>query len=427
MSIQNQQDNKKVVIVGAGFGGMNAAKTLAKHPHLQIILLDKRNHHLFQPLLYQVATAALNPADIATPIRSIFANRSSIATYLCQVTAVDFHKRLVFTDAKDFSFDYLILACGAQHSYFGHDEWEEYAPGLKTLEQAREIRRRIFLAFERAELSESKVERAKELCFVIVGGGPTGVEMAGSLGEICHYSLRNDFRKIDPRDSKIILLEAGPRILPSFSEKNAERAAADLTRLGVQIRVDSKVTHINRNGVHIGQEILDSATVLWAAGVKPAKLSRELGMSVDALGRVKINADLSCKNEPQVFVIGDMAHCPDQQGKPLPGVAAVAIQQGRVAAENIIAHINNKSPKKFYYRNKGQMATIGRSKAIMEFGDLKIGGFIAWLGWLLVHIYYLIGFRNRVLVMMQWALSFFSYQRGARIISNKDWQSAKDN
>lgn len=416
----------KIVIVGGGFGGINAAKTLAKDKRCEVIMLDKHNHHLFQPLLYQVATAGLSPADIATPIRAVLANYPNCKTFLAKAQEVNLKQAYVKTDFCDFSYDYLVLACGAQHSYFGNNEWEEYAPGLKTLEQAREIRRRIFLSFEMAEREHDLQKIRRLLTFIVVGGGPTGVELAGTLGEISRFALSNEFSNIDPKSTRVILLEASKRILPSFSVKTSQRAMKDLENLGVQVWTQSAVTSIDEEGVQIAKDRVNAATVLWAAGVKPSSLAKTLNTELDKVGRVIINTDLSIPNHSNAFVIGDMASFLDKNSQYLPGVASVAIQQGKMVAKNIIADLNKKPRKNFVYFNRGQMATIGRSKAVMEVGNIKIGGFVAWLAWLFVHVYYLIGFRNRVIVMTQWAIAFFTYRRGARIIQNTQWKSAQD-
>ena len=416
----------KLVIVGGGFAGINAAKILENDERLDITVIDKRNHHLFQPLLYQVATAGLSPADIASPIRAVLAKHKNCKTFLAEAKSIDLKNKILTTDFCDFSYDYLVLACGAQHSYFGHDEWEDFAPGLKTLEQAREIRRRIFLAFEMAE-RETKIDEIKRLLtFIVVGGGPTGVELAGTIAEISRYALSFEFANIDPKSTKVILIEAGKRILPSFSAKTSQRALRDLESLGVQVWTQSAVTNIDSQGVQIGSERISAATVLWAAGVKPSILGKTLNVPLDKVGRVIVNKDLSLDEHKNVFVIGDMSSFVDKDNKQLPGVASVAIQQGKAVAKNIIADLNKKPRKEFCYFNKGQMATIGHSRAVVEIGNLKIGGFIAWLMWLFVHIYYLIGFRNRIIVMTQWALAFFSYRKGARIIQNEEWRSSKD-
>lgn len=419
----SRSPKKTIVIVGGGFGGINAAKNLVRNQFVDVILIDRRNYHLFQPLLYQVATAGLSPAEIATPIRAILGRYQNCQIYLADVENLDLSTSVVHSEFRDFHYDYLILACGVQHSYFGHDQWETSAPGLKTLEQGLEIRRRIFLSFELAEREEQTDLQRALLTFVIVGAGPTGVELAGTLGEISRFALSKEFHHIDPKNTKIILIEASSRILPSFSEANAKRAMTYLNSLGVDVWTNSLVTNINNDGVFLKNQFIPSKTVLWAAGVKPTKINQTLNVALDKVGRVYVEPDLSLKDFKNVFVIGDMAHCLGKDGKPHPGVAAVAIQQGKAVAQNILADLQNRPRKSFIYIDKGQMATIGRSKAIMEWRNLRVGGFLAWLFWLFVHIYYLIGFKNRVLVMIQWAFSFVTYRRGARIIHKADWRS----
>jgi NADH dehydrogenase len=415
----------RVIIVGGGFGGINTAKILGRDARAQVIMIDRQNHHLFQPLLYQVATAGLSPADIATPIRTILSPYKNTRTCLAEVISADLPKKILHTDLMDFTFDYLVLACGAQHSYFGHQDWETFAPGLKNLDQAREIRRRIFLAFEKAEAAYSPEEIRKLLTFVVVGGGPTGVELAGTLGEISRFALHSEFSHIDPRHSKIILVEAGARILASFSPDISKRAMSDLQALGVQVLLESPVTDVNADGVSVKGEPISAATVLWAAGVKPSGIGGTLGVGLDNMGRVMVEPNLSIKDFTNVFAIGDMACCLGEDGRPLPGVASVAIAQGKTVAKNIIADMDGRPRIFFRYHDRGQMATIGRSRAVIEAGKMRFGGFFAWLMWLFVHIYYLIGFRNRLLVMTQWALAFFSHRRGARIIQKDDWRSFK--
>ncbi|HEX7115598.1 MAG TPA: NAD(P)/FAD-dependent oxidoreductase [Steroidobacter sp.] len=417
---------KKVVIVGAGFAGLNAAKRLRRVKGLSLTIIDKENHYLFQPLLYQVAMAALSPADIATPIRTFFSGCAHVQVLKAHVSGIDTAARKVITDAGDFAYDYLLLACGAQHAYFGHEEWEPFAPGLKTLPQATEIRRRVLEAFELAEREQDPEARRRHLTFVVVGGGPTGVELAGALGEMSRYTLARDFRSIDPRQTRVILVEAGPRILPTFDPDLAARAARDLESLGVQVWTSARVTNVNERGVVIGGEQISAATVLWAAGVRASPLGRELGVEVDSVGRVKVGPDLTIPGHPEVFVAGDMAHCPGEGGKPLPGVALVAMQQGLYVAQVIqreikAGRVGEREP--FRYVDLGQMATIGRSRAICEFGRLRLSGWFAWWFWLLVHIYRLSGFRNRVIVLIQWAWSYMTYGRGARLIVDKDWQA----
>jgi NADH dehydrogenase len=415
----------QVVVVGAGFAGINAVKTLSKNKNINITLIDRRNYHLFQPLLYQVATAGLSPADIATPIRSVFSGYSNVTVYLGNVSTVDLQNKIVNVEQDTVRYDYLILACGAKHSYFGHNEWEEFSPGLKTLEQATEIRRRILLSFEEAE-KESSIEKQKQLLtFVIVGGGPTGVELAGAIAEISRYTLEKDFRNIDPARTRVILIEAGPRILAGFSEKLSRRAARDLEQLGVQIWTSSRVSKVNLDNVQLGDETIYAKTILWAAGVLPSSLGKTLGTPLDPQGRVIVEKDLSLPNHPDVFVLGDQAHFDDEKGNPLPGLAPVAIQQGKHAAKNILRKLHNQESLDFEYADKGLMATIGRKRAVVETKKLQFGGFFAWVAWLFIHIYYLIGFRNRFIVFFQWTWSYITLKRGARLIVNKDWRSTK--
>jgi NADH dehydrogenase len=413
---------KKVVIVGGGFGGLNVAKSLSRRKDLQIVLLDRHNYHLFQPLLYQVAMAGLSPGDIATPIRTLMAKQKNIQVLLAEVENVDLKNKTLQTDFNTIAYDYLILACGAQHSYFGHEEWEEDAPGLKSLEQATEIRRRVLLAFELAE-RETDPERIKQLLsFAVVGGGPTGVELAGTLGEITRYALSRDFRHIDPAHTRIVLIEAGQRILATFDPKLSQKAKRDLEKLGVTIWTSSRVTEINKEGVTLGSETLKAATVLWAAGVRPSSLNKKMGVELDKVGRVLVKDDVSIPGYAEVFVVGDQA-CFIDDGKPLPGLAPVAMQQGRAVAASIKADLDGKARKPFHYVDKGQMATIGRRRAVAQTKGIKISGVLAWYAWLLVHIYYLIGFRNRAVVLFNWFWCYVTYKRGAQLIVNKEWRS----
>jgi NADH:ubiquinone reductase (H+-translocating) len=420
------QVTKQVVIVGAGFAGINAAKRLRDVPGIAVTLLDRENHHLFQPLLYQVAMAALSPADIAMPIRSLFARARNIRVLKAEAQSVDVDGQSLITDCGEFKYDYLLLASGSQHAYFGHEEWERFAPGLKTLPQATEIRRRVLDAFEAAERDLNVEARRRHLTFVVVGGGPTGVELAGAIGEMSRYTLARDFRSIDPRQTRVILVEAGPRILPSFDEKLAARAMRDLESLGVQVWTHSRVTNVEPDGVTVGKEHIDSSTVLWAAGVRASDVGRTLGVPLDPVGRVKVGADLTVPGHREIFVLGDMARREEREGQPLPGVALVAMQEGIYAA-NIVKQevqrgaVAERAP--FRYRDLGQMATIGRSRAIAEFGRLRLAGYFAWWFWLLVHIYRLSGFRNRLSVLVQWAWSYMTFGRGARLIVGKDWQA----
>ena len=412
----------RVLIVGGGFAGYNAARILGRAGGVDVTLIDRRNYHLFQPLLYQVATAGLSPADIAAPLRSMLSQYSNITVLLGEVRKVEFDRNVAVTDIGEIAYDYLILCCGATHSYFGHNDWEEYAPGLKTLEQATEIRRRILLAFEEAERLTDAEERRKYMTFVIVGGGPTGVELAGAIGEMSRFTLAKDFRSINARLARIFLIESGPRILPSFSESQSSRAVRDLEQLGVQVWTSRAVTMIDADGVQVGQDRLRAGTVLWAAGVQASPLGRLAGLQVDRQGRVSINPDLSIPGHPNVFVAGDQSVFVHQTGKPLPGTAPVAMQQGRYIARTILADTKGLPRRPFHFIDKGQMATIGRSKAVVEIGSIRLNGWIAWVAWLTVHIYYLTGFKNRLLVVLQWAWSYITFGRGARLIVGKDWR-----
>ncbi|MBF0289497.1 MAG: NAD(P)/FAD-dependent oxidoreductase [SAR324 cluster bacterium] len=413
---------KHVVIVGGGFAGLNAAKVLGNKKGVKVTLIDRRNHHLFQPLLYQVATAGLNPAEIAAPIRCILADKKNITVLQGEVTNVDLEQRQVFTEFGEFSYDYLILACGSKHSYFGNEKWEKDAPGLKTLEQATEIRRRILMAFEEAERVTDRNQQKQLLTFVIVGGGPTGVEMAGSISEMSRFTLERNFRNIDPKLTRVILVEAGTRILSSFSQSQSSKAMRDLETLGVQVWTSSPVTGVDADGVQIGKERIQANTVLWAAGVQASTLGKTLGVETDKQGRIVVAPDLSLTEHPEVFAAGDQAHFSDENSNPLPGLAPVALQQGRFIAKNIINELEGKQRVLFKYRDKGQMATIGRSKAVAEFKKLRVSGFIAWMGWLLIHVYYLTGLKNRIFVLMQWAWAYWTFRKGARLIMNREWR-----
>jgi NADH dehydrogenase len=412
---------RRIVIVGAGFGGLSAARAL-RHATVDVTVVDRLNYHLFQPLLYQVATAALSPGDIAYPIRSILRRQKNARVLLADVTAVDAAAReLVLADGR-IGYDFLILAVGASHSYFGHAEWETRAPGLKSLEDALEIRRRILLAFEKAEREPDPRRRKALLTFVLVGGGPTGAELAGAIGEISRHVLASDFRSIDPREARVILLEAGPRILPVFPADLAAKAAALLARLGVEVRTGAAVTAVGDGFAEIGTERLEAGTILWAAGVAASPIARSLGVPLDRAGRVAVNPDLSAPGHPDIFVIGDLAAFAHQTGQPLPGVAQVAIQQGRRAAENILSVVRGEATETFRYRDPGNLAVLGRGAAIADLGRIRLSGFPAWLFWCFVHIFYLIGFRNRFLVMFEWAWAYATWQRGARLITGGRWE-----
>jgi NADH:ubiquinone reductase (H+-translocating) len=407
----------RVVIIGGGFGGLSAARALRRAP-VNVTILDRRNHHVFQPLLYQVAMAVLSPGDIASPIRWILRHQRNVEVLLGEVGRIDPDRRIAhLTDGAEVPYDYLIVAAGATHAYFGHDDWLPYAPGLKTLEDALEMRRRVLLAFERAEREPDFVRRRALLTFVIVGGGPTGVELAGALAEIARRSLAKDFRHFDPSSSRILLIEAGPVVLPPFPAPLRDAARRDLERLGVEVRTNTLVTCIGPGVVQAGEERIAAATVLWAAGVAASPLGASLGVPVDRVGRVLVRPDLTIPGHPEVFVIGDLASLAGPAGRPLPGVAQVAIQMGVHASRNIVRATEGQPLRAFTYRNLGDMATIGRKSAVADLPMIKLTGTIGWLTWLFVHILNLIGFRNRLVVMVQWAWSYFSYQRAIRLIT----------
>ncbi len=426
----------RIVIVGAGFGGLNAAQALAKAP-VKITVIDRKNFHTFQPLLYQVATAGLSPGEVAAPIRSVLRSHKNIEVLMAEVTGFDLDRRIVETSDTAVPYDYLIVAAGATHSYFGHDNWEPYAPGLKTIEDALEIRRRVLLAFELAERHAAAGEIAIPLNFVVVGGGPTGVELAGTLAEISRHALAHEFRSIDPARTHILLIEGGPRVLPAYAEDLSRSAQEQLNRLGVEVRTSTVATQIEPGAVYAGTTRLPATVVLWAAGVAASSLGKSLGARVDRAGRVLVQPDLSLPGHPEVFVIGDLASLKDEQGKLLPGVAPVAMQEGTFVAKLIRRELGRAGAlpfsrpsreagdfdlrPKFHYWDKGSLATIGRSAAVAEFGRIHISGFIAWLSWLFVHIFFLIGFRNRLLVFIQWAWSYVTYERGARLITGSTY------
>ncbi len=405
-----------LVIVGGGFAGLYAARTLKRAP-LQITVVDRRNHHVFQPLLYQVATAALSPGDIAYPIRAVLAHQRNTRVWMAEVVAVDLKGRRVVLADGELAYDYLILATGVRHAYFGHDEWEKLAPGLKTLDDAFEIRRRIMSAFERAEREEDEDRRRELMTFVVVGGGPTGVELAGAIAEIACQVMGRDFRSIDPCDALVLLVEAGPRILPAFPEGLSAKAERSLVRLGVEVWTGSPVTSIERGLVVAGARQIRAASVFWAAGVTAPPLARTLGVELDRAGRVPVRPDLTVPGHPDAFVAGDLAAVLDQRGKPLPGLAPVAIQQGRHAARNILCALKGQPRRPFRYADRGMLATIGRAAAVADLGKVRFSGYIAWVTWLFVHIFWLIGFRNRFLVLFEWAWAYITYQRAVRLIT----------
>jgi len=417
-----KQGKKIVFILGAGFAGLNAAKTLADHEELQVVLVDRRNYHLFQPLLYQVATAGLNPSDIAVPIRAQFSEDSNVEVHMGSVEVVNLKEKFVSSGDLQFAYDYLILACGAQHSYFAHPEWEEFAPGLKNLEQGTEIRRRILTAFERAENELDPEKQKAFLNFVIVGGGPTGVELAGAIADISRTVLVRDFRHINPSKARIFLIEAGNRVLASFDEALSRKAAEDLQHLGVEVQISQRVQEINAEGVRVGAQWIPSKSVFWAAGVQATRLKMEPAVEMDRNGRVLVQKDFSIPEFSECFVVGDMASMEVSPKKYLPGLAPVAIQGGRFVAKMILHSIHGRAREEFHYLDKGQMATIGKHKAIAEAGKLRLSGYLAWLAWLFVHIAYLIGFKNRIAVLAQWAWSYAFSKRGARLITERDWK-----
>jgi NADH:quinone reductase (non-electrogenic) len=409
----------RVVILGGGFGGLYAARALGRAP-VEVTVVDRRNHHLFQPLLYQVAMAALSPGDIASPIRWILRKQKNVEVILAEATGFDLAGNRVILKDGALDYDYLIVATGATHFYFGHDEWRRTAPGLKTLEDALEIRRRVLIAFERAEREMDPARRAAELTFVVIGGGPTGVEMAGALAEISRHSLARDFRHFDPGSARIMLIEGGPSILSTFPEDLRQAAMRDLQRLGVTVRTHSIVTDVSPGVVSVGSESILAETVLWAAGVSASPLGAALGAPLDRAGRVKVLPDLTIPGAPNVFVIGDLANLAGDDGRQLPGVAQVAIQMGRHAVHNILRAIEHQPLRPFHYHDLGNMATIGRASAIADFGRFRLSGLMGWLAWLFVHILNLIGFRNRLVVLVQWAWAYFTYQRGIRLIAGGD-------
>lgn len=412
---------KTVVIVGGGFAGLNAAKELSRYKHFHTILIDQKNHHLFQPLLYQVATSGLSPADIAVPIRSEFSEIKNVDVHLVKVDAINLDLQIVhiLDSSWQIHYDYLILACGAQHSYFGHPEWEVFAPGLKTLEHAIEIRRRILLAFEEAENEFDPQKQESFLTFIVVGGGPTGVELAGAIADISKTVLVGDFKKIDPSHAKIILVEAGSRILSSFSEALSEKARVFLTELSVDVRLNSRVENINENGVIINSHFIASKSVFWAAGVQANKVALTQDFELDKAGRIKVKNDLSVSGFENVFVIGDMAAIEATTGNYVPGLAPAAIQQGRHAARVLLADHFKKDRPIFKYLDKGMTATIGRNRAVVQSGKFEMTGYLAWLAWLFIHLFYLVGFKNRITVMLHWTWSYLFSKRGARLIVEK--------
>ncbi len=409
----------QIVIVGGGFGGLRAAKSLAKLP-VHITLVDRKNHHTFQPLLYQVATAGLSPAEIAAPIREVLASDRNIDVLLGEAIGVDVAARKLKFHGYDLDYDYLVIAAGSSHAYFGHDNWEPLAPGLKTIEDALEMRRRVLLAYELAEREALLTGTHFPLNFVVVGGGPTGVELAGTLGEIARKSLESNFKHIDPAKTRVILVEGGSAVLASYPPDLQQSARRQLERLGVEVRLNSMVTDVREGEIHIGEEIMPAAVILWAAGVSASPLGKALGVPTDRAGRVLVEPDLSIPGHPEVFVVGDLASITYDHGKPVPGLAPAAMQEGNWVGRQIKADLAGKPRKPFHYLDKGTLATIGRAAAVADFpGNIHISGYFAWLSWLFVHIFFLIGFRNRIAVMFDWAWSYFTYKRSARLITGE--------
>jgi NADH dehydrogenase len=410
------EQRAQVVIIGGGFGGLEAARTL-RRADADITVVDRQNHHCFQPLLYQVATAALSPADVAWPIRHILRSQQNATVLMADVSGVDTQRKQVHTDGGDLSYDYLVIATGAMHSYFGHDEWSDVAPGLKRIEDATRIRRGILVAFEQAEITADPNEQRRLLTFVIVGGGATGVEMAGAIAEVATQTLAADFRRIDPRSARIVLVEAGPRLLPAFLPAQSDYVRDTLTRAGVAVMTDTTVTKCDARGVDLNSGRLDASTVIWAAGVVASPAAQWLGAEADRAGRVKVQPDLSAPGHPDIFVIGDTAAVTDNSGKPVPGIAPAAKQMGQHVGRLIAARIAGQPQEKpFRYMHLGDLATIGRHAAVVKFGALRLRGFIGWLFWSLAHIYFLIGLRNRFIVAFSWLWSYLTFQRGARLI-----------
>lgn len=406
-----------VVVLGGGFGGLEAARALAG-TSVRVTLVDRRNHHLFQPLLYQVATAGLSAPDIAAPIRRILWRTPNVTVLLAEATGIDVGQRTVLLSDGLVPYDFLIVATGATHSYFGHDEWAAHAPGLKTLEDALELRRRILLAYEQAEREEDPERRRQWLTFVVVGAGPTGVELAGALAEIARHTLARDFRRIDPRSARVILVEGTSRVLPPYPAELSDSARLQLERLGVQVWTGAMVTGVDAHGVELGGDRIAARTVLWAAGVQASPLGRTLGVPLDRAGRVRVTPELTLPGRSDVFVVGDLSAL-EQDGKPVPGVAPAAIQMGRHAARNVLRATRGEPLRPFRYVDKGTLATIGRSAGVAVLGRVKLTGFVAWLAWLFIHIFFLIGFRNRIMVLIDWAWSYVTFQRGARVITGR--------
>lgn len=413
-----------VVVVGGGFAGLYATRRLSRG-NVRVTLVDRQNYHLFQPLLYQVATAGLSPGDIATPIRSLVARQSNVEVRLGEVTAIDLTARTVTLPDATLRYDALLLATGVRHDYFGHPEWERLAPGLKTIDDALELRRRVLTAFEAAETEEDEAKRRQHLTFVVVGGGPTGVELAGAIAELARFTMVRDYRRFNPREARVLLVEAGPRVLSAFDEALSAAALKSLEKLGVEVRLSTRVTGIDADGVTLGDTVISAGTVLWGAGVAASGLSRSLGVEVDRAGRVLVSTDLSIPGHPEAFVAGDLAAVKQRDGSLVPGLAPAAIQAGEHAADNILARVERRPTEAFNYFDKGIMATIGRASGIAQTGSLKLHGFVGWLAWLFIHLLYLIGFRNRLVVLIQWTWAWMTYGRSARLITGHPPESLR--
>lgn len=413
---------KRLFIVGGGFGGVSVAQAMAKDKNFAVTLIDRKNYHLFQPLLYQVAMAGLNPADISTPFRSLFSGNKDISILMAEVDDLDLTNNKIHFDHKWHEYDYLVMGCGAKHSYFGHPEWEDLAPGLKTIEQATEIRRRILMSFELAEKAETDEQVQYYLNFVIIGGGPTGVELAGAIAEMVNKTLIKDFNRADLKKTKVILVEGGPRLLAGFPESQSEVTLKALTKMGVDVRLNARADKLTSNGLMIGSESVEANTIIWAAGVFPSQLTQKIPSDKDRAGRVIVGKDLSLPSFKNVFVIGDQAAAFDEKGAPLPGLAPVAMQQGNFIAKLLKEDVKGKPRPEFKYFDKGIMATIGRSKAVVSVGRLNLKGFPAWLMWVFIHVVFLMQFKNRIFVFLNWVWSYFSFGRGARLIVHKTWK-----
>ena len=416
LAAKRETSRPRVVIVGGGFGGLTAARKLRRAP-VDLILVDRRNHHLFQPLLYQVATAGLSPADIAEPLRRILRRQKNATVLLAQASGVDLQRRTLRLEDGELAYDFLVLACGATHSWFGHDAWARHALGLKTLEDALEIRRRVLLAYERAERTDDEAEREALMTFVVIGGGPTGVEMAGALAEIARQTLQKDFRRIHPETARVLLVEAGPQVLNTFAPSLSTRAARSLRKIGVEVLAGTPVTDIEDGVVRLGEKSIRAGNIIWAAGVRAVPLGATLGVPLDRAGRVLVEKDCTVPGHPEVYVLGDMARLVDAAGVEVPGVAQGAIQAGRLVARNIVHSLRNEAREPLTYKDLGMLATIGRAHAVVQLGSIRFAGYFAWLFWAFLHIALLIGFDKRLIVMVEWIWAYFTFDRGARLIT----------